>query len=144
MVACPFCVIDETRQKVLSAYPYVYIMQSNPSLVRYHMLVIPHRHVARLSDLKPDEFSELWRVAADLQWQFLVHGTESDIRQNPRQFRKQDQYTVPHHLHIHVIPRALNDELYMRVQIHEKALFDERMLSEEQIQQEMEELKRII
>ena len=146
MPVCPFCFVDETQQRVFRKYRWVYIMQSNPSFMPYHMLVISNQHVAQLADLEPEEFSQLWRVAAELQKGFLAYGMGCDIRQNSRPFLKPDQYTVPYHIHIHVhvIPRLLNDQLYVRVQIHEKALFDERMLSIEQMGQEMTELKRIL
>ncbi|MEK7477940.1 MAG: hypothetical protein AAB645_01045 [Patescibacteria group bacterium] len=47
-----------------------------------------------------------------------------DVRQNCRPFMKQTDLKIDH-LHFHLQPRELNDELYKKCQIHEKEIFQQ-------------------
>jgi len=52
-----------------------------------------------------------------------------DIRQNYRPFQKQDSLKI-NHLHIHLQPRELFDELYKNSQVFEKDVFKDLQLEE--------------
>jgi diadenosine tetraphosphate (Ap4A) HIT family hydrolase len=96
-----------------------------------HLLAIPKRHVEKLTELYPEERTELLNLVVEFQEKVLKHiATGCDIRQNYRPFQKQDGVKV-NHLHIHILPRELKDELYERCQIHETSLFQELDAKEE-------------
>lgn len=123
---------------------YVYVMPSNPMLVPHHLLVIPKRHVELPWNLTWEERSEISNTIINSQIRIVENhqGAGCDVRQHCRPFLPQSDYKVDH-LHWHILPRLFGDELYQRVQIHEKALFDERMLSPEQMLEEMRTLKQL-
>jgi ATP adenylyltransferase len=90
-----------------------------------HLLVVPKRHVERISELKEDEKKELFEKLEEFQENTLSKLSKGcDIRQNYRPFQKQNNLKV-HHLHIHLQPRELEDELYKKCQIFEKQVFSE-------------------
>jgi diadenosine tetraphosphate (Ap4A) HIT family hydrolase len=130
---CPFCEIDRKKTKVIQENQRTYVAFSNPRLIPGHLLVIPKRHVEKLSELTEGELHELWDTVIDFQERILVGLTPGcDIRQNYRPFQKQSRLKVDH-LHIHLIPRRLKDELYNVTQSHEKDLFKD--LDEKELEQ---------
>lgn len=127
---CPFCNIDETRTRIIKEGKYVLVVLSNPRLVDGHLLVIPKRHVEKLSQLNKKEKEELIDIVIEFQEKILVKfASGCDIRQHCRPFMKQSQLKVDH-LHFHLLPREFEDELYKKCQIFEKEIF--RMLTEEE------------
>ena len=128
---CPFCNIDKERNKVIKYGKNVFVMFSNPRLMEGHLLVVPKRHVEKLSELNEEERKELFDIVIEYQEKILDNIAEGcDIRQNYRPFQKQDDLKVDH-LHIHLQPRKFEDELYQKSQIFEKDVFKE--LTEEEI-----------
>lgn len=89
-----------------------------------HLLVLPKRHIESLSELKEEEKKELFDTAIEFQEKILEISKGCDLRQNYRPFQKQEELKV-HHLHIHLQPRELFDDLYEKCQVHEKELFKE-------------------
>jgi diadenosine tetraphosphate (Ap4A) HIT family hydrolase len=127
---CPFCSIDTRKTIVVHKKQKVYIALSNPRLVPGHLLVIPHRHVERLSELTSDERQELWETVVEYQDRVLSGvSTGCDVRQNYRPFQRQGRIKV-NHLHVHVIPREFKDEIYRVTQIFETELFKDLTRSE--------------
>lgn len=103
---CPFClVVDRTDPRPLRAESshVVAFADAFPSAPG-HLLVVPRRHVARLSDLDADERAQLWQVALGL----------IDRQEDPDAFTvgvndgTAAGQTVPH-VHLHVIPRHHGD-----------------------------------
>jgi histidine triad (HIT) family protein len=120
---CPFCAIDKSR--VLKEGDYVRVILSNPRLMPGHLLVIPKRHVERISELKSEEQEELFRTVVEFQGKILSKlASGCDISQHYRPFQEDDRLKVAH-LHIHLQPRKLFDELYENSQVYEKDLFKE-------------------
>ncbi len=128
---CRFCKIDPKKSRVIKEGKSIFVLLSNPRLVDGHLLVIPKRHVEKLSQLNREERDELINTVIEFQEIILAKFSSGcDIRQNCRPFLKEDEVKVDH-LHIHLFPREFEDELYKKCQIHEKEVF--RMLTEEEM-----------
>jgi histidine triad (HIT) family protein len=120
---CPFCVIDNRKTVVVQQKETVYIALSNPRLVRGHLLVIPKRHVERLSELTENEQHDLWDTVVEYQEKILSSlSTGCDVRQNYHPFQRQNRLKVDH-LHIHLIPREFKDQMYQLTQVYETEMF---------------------
>ena len=128
---CPFCDIDETRTRIIADKKHVFVALSNPRLMDGHLLVIPRRHVQKLSELNEFEKKELLDTVIEYQEKILTFAGGCDIRQNYRPFQAQSNVKI-HHLHMHLQPRELHDELYQKCQIFETGIFKE--LSQEEIE----------
>ena len=120
---CPFCIINKEKTKIIKEGKYAFVIFSNPRLMPGHLLVVPKRHVEKLSQLKIEERNELMDMMMEFQERILQNvASGCDIRQNHRPFQKQSNIKV-HHLHIHLQPRELKDKLYEKCQIHETDIF---------------------
>jgi len=119
---CPFCNIDELKTRIIDETSNTLIILSNPALVYGHCLAIPKRHVEKLSELYDYERKELFERIIKTQERLLRKFSGCDIRQNYRPFQTQSNLKV-NHLHIHLQPRELNDELYTKCQVSETSLF---------------------
>ena len=120
---CPFCYINKEKTKIIHSKPLTIVILSNPRLVPGHLLVIPKRHVEKLSELTDEEKNELFDTIIEFQEKILLKiSSGCDIRQNYHPFQKQSRIKV-NHLHVHLIPREFKDEIYQITQIFEKNLF---------------------
>jgi diadenosine tetraphosphate (Ap4A) HIT family hydrolase len=129
---CPFCNINKEKTRIIREGKNVFVVFSNPRLMESHLLVIPKRHVEKLSELNKEEKEELFETVIDFQEKILSKIAKGcDIRQNYRPFQDQDNLKVDH-LHIHLQPRKFKDELFLKTQVFEKGLFKE--LKEEEIE----------
>jgi len=96
-----------------------------------HILIIPKRHIEKITDLKNEELLELFEMIKEFQEIILDKlSLGCDLRQHYRPFEKQGRLRV-NHLHFHLQPRKDNDELYKKSQIYEKQVFKD--LSNEEI-----------
>ncbi len=128
---CPFCNINKEKTRIIKEGKNVFVVFSNPRLVKGHLLVIPKRHVVKISELNAKEKKELFDTVIEFQEKILKKiSSGCDIRQNYRPFQKQGGLKV-NHLHIHLLPREFEDELYQKCQINEKEIFTN--LKEEEI-----------
>src|SRR5262245_17455948 len=101
---CPFCDLSsETDQKrVLELGEKSIVLFSNPRLMKGHLLVIPRRHVERLSELTKEEREELFETITRFQEKILSSmATGCDVRHHYRPFI-QDGRLKRSHLHIHL------------------------------------------
>jgi len=122
---CPFCNLNKERNRIIEGKTHVFITPSNPRLMPNHLLVIPKRHVKKISQLSEEEQKELFKTTIEIQEKILSKIARGcDIRQNHRPFQKEDSLKV-NHLHIHLQPRELFDNLYHKCQIFEKDIFKE-------------------
>ena len=88
-------------------------------------MVIPKRHVVKISELNEEERKELFDFVIRFQEKILQKLTSGcDIRQHYRPFQKQDSLKVDH-LHVHLQPREFEDEIYKKCQIGERDIFKE-------------------
>lgn len=121
---CRFCNLNELKTRILEEKRFVMVILSNPRLMPGHLLVIPRRHVHKISELSPEERNELFATVIEFQEKILAKiASGCDVRQNCRPFQKEDELKVDH-LHIHLQPRELFDELYEKCQIFEKGVFN--------------------
>lgn len=128
---CRFCNINELKTRIIEERKYVIVVVSNPRLMLGHILVIPRRHVLKISELNEEERKELFDTVIEYQEKILDKiASGCDIKQNCRPFQKEDELKVDH-LHIHLQPRELFDELYEKCQIFEKGVF--KKLSKEEL-----------
>ena len=127
IVDCPFCFYNlENQALILKDSRCCSIILSNPALVEGHCLVIPKRHIERLDELNSNEREDLWLQTELMYIRLLnVYGEGCDIRHNYRPFQTQDDLKV-NHLHIHLLPRQLFDELYQGCQRFETDIFRRR------------------
>lgn len=121
---CPFCHIGEREEDcVLEEGQHVFVILSDPRLVPGHTLVIPKRHLEQPSEMNQQEREELFQTL--LEWQVRImerYSSGCDIRQNCRPFQSED-WIKKNHIHFHLQPRELNDEIYERFQKHEREMF---------------------
>ena len=119
---CVFCEIEDER--IVRESENTITILSNPYLMKGHSLVIPRTHVERLSELPQKVRYELVDEAMNVQ-ELLMQRLQSpgcDLRQNYRPFLPNSKFKVGH-LHLHVIPRFPEDELYQKSMIHERDVF---------------------
>jgi len=128
---CPFCNINKEKTRIIKEGKNVFVVFSNPRLMKGHLLVIPKRHILKISELDKEEKEELLDTVIEFQEKILQKiSSGCDVRQNYRPFQKQTGLKVDH-LHIHLLPREFEDELYQKCQINEKRIFSN--LEEEEI-----------
>ena len=122
-MTCPFCTINTVRNRILEEGELTRVLFSNPRLMKGHLLVMPKRHVEQPWDLTADELQEMFLHIHALQKKLSkTLGTGCDIRQNYRPFITQGRLKVDH-LHVHLLPRSFEDELYKKSMKFETALF---------------------
>ena len=128
---CAFCEIvnGKKTRELISETPYTLTILSNPSQIKGHCLVIPKRHVEKLSQLNKIEREELIEEVVKMQELLLSKASGCDIKQNYRPFIPDSKIKVSH-LHFHVQPREFKDEMYKRSQIFEKDIFRDLSLNE--------------
>jgi diadenosine tetraphosphate (Ap4A) HIT family hydrolase len=122
MDKCPFC-DDKIRERMIQESDNARVFFSNPRLTKGHLLVTPKRHVEQPWQLTDQELKEIFTHIHQLQMRLSeTLGTGCDIRQNYRPFIQQGRLKVDH-LHFHLIPRTLKDELYEKSMIFETEIF---------------------
>jgi len=129
-MTCPFCEFSENR--IIEEGKFWRVILSNPRLVPGHTLIIPKRHLVRMSELTSEEWSELQPLFAKYEELILSRlATGCDIKQHYRPFIP-DGSIKQSHLHIHLIPRSFEDALYNESQVYEKTLFQPLSKQEEE------------
>jgi histidine triad (HIT) family protein len=130
---CPFCNFEHLKNntRVIDESENILVILSNPRLVPGHVLVIPKKHIVKLCELSDAEKKELFDKTIEYQEKILKFAKGCDIRQHFRPFQAQDSLKVDH-LHIHLLPREFEDELYNKCQIFEKKVFSELSESEKE------------
>ena len=120
---CPFCRYYEEKNTVIRESVNTFTVLSSPRLMEGHLLVIPKKHIEKFSELEIEIRHELLEEAIKLEEIVLSKiAGGCDITQHYRPFVPPSKYKV-NHLHIHVRPRTLNDELYEKVQKYESDVF---------------------
>jgi len=129
---CVFCEIIEgskPREIIRESSNFLTIL-SNPSQIKGHCLVIPKRHIEKISELNEEEKREIIDEIILIEEILLRKFSGCDIKQNYRPFIPNSKFKVSH-LHFHIQPRELNDELFQKVQFNEKSIFKD--LSQEEL-----------
>jgi diadenosine tetraphosphate (Ap4A) HIT family hydrolase len=106
MDSCPFCERIARHAQTRSNHVAVAFEDQFP-VSDGHMLIVPYRHVARLEDLEPPEWTELFAlvhaVARDVAGQAGIDGVNVGFNSGTAAGQ-----TVEH-AHLHVIPRRAGD-----------------------------------
>jgi len=111
---CPFCTINTEKTRIVEEKEQVFVILSNPRLMPGHILIIPKRHVEKPSQLSEPERKELFDTALEFQEKILAKlASGCDMTQHCRPFQPESQLKV-NHVHIHLRPRELKDELYQK------------------------------
>ena len=122
---CPFCNINDIKTRILEEKNHIRVVLSNPRLMPGHLLVIPKRHVEKLSELNEKELHELIQTTIEYEEKILSTIAKGcDIRSNYRPFMQNSKLKVAH-LHIHLQPREFKDVLYEKSQIFETQIFQD-------------------
>ena len=137
---CPFCTIASEKSpshkasadqsRILKEGEHFYVIFSNPRLMPGHLLVIPKRHITRLSEMTEEEKKELLDLLIEFEGKILEKlSSGCDIRQNYKPYVQNNRTSVKH-FHFHLYPRELNDEMHQTIDPHQKPLY--RGLSDEE------------
>ena len=101
----------------------MYVIFSNPRIMPGHLLVIPKRHVTRLSEMTKEEKDELLELLIEFEEKILEKlSAGCDIRQNYKPYVQNSRTSVKH-FHFHLYPRNLNDELHQVLEPVYKPLY---------------------
>ena len=79
-----------------------------------HLMIVPYRHLSRLSDLIPEERAELFAFM-DLSVQVLTAAMKSEGFNIGMNLGKTAGAGIDDHLHVHVVPRWDGDTNFMSV-----------------------------
>lgn len=121
---CPFCTTVRSEGRILKDGKYSFVIFSNPRLMPGHLLVIPKRHIeGRIEELSREERNEIFDLLAEFQTKILERlAAGCDIRQNYKPYVENSETHV-NHMHFHLYPRENKDELYEKVDVHRKSLY---------------------
>ncbi len=120
---CPFCnIIQSHTERIIHETEYTCTILSDPRLMEGHTLVIPKRHVEKLSELSANERKELLDESIRVEEKLLTIFSGCDVTQHYRPFIAQSALKVDH-LHIHVRPREFDDDFYKKVLVYEREVF---------------------
>ena len=111
---CPFCNLESLQ--IIEENEKAIVFFSNPRLVKGHLLVIPKRHIEKPWELTAKERSDIFELLFKYQ-QIITDkmATGCDIKENYRPFLSQSRLKVDH-VHFHLIPRELYDDIWEKVQ----------------------------
>lgn len=104
---CPFCDRVAARDEISYARATAVAFPDAFPVSDGHILVVPCRHLARVEDLEPQEWADLFglvrEVCRDLSGQDGVDGINVGVNSGAAAGQTVD------HAHVHVIPRRLGD-----------------------------------
>lgn len=126
---CRFCNINPERTKIVEEFEHVKVILANPRLMPGHLLVIPKRHVERMSELNDAELLELIHVVNTYCDKVLKFAKGYMVKNNFMPFLEESRLKV-NHMHIHILPRNFSDDLYTKALFNESTLYED--LSDEE------------
>ncbi|MCI0341757.1 MAG: HIT domain-containing protein [Planctomycetales bacterium] len=115
---CPFCPLaepgDEAGRFVLARGRTAFVVLNIYPYTIGHVLVVPNRHLARTSDLSPEERAEALDLAIRVEEALRAeYGAEGfNIGMN---VGRAGGAAVADHLHLHVVPRYTGDSNFVPV-----------------------------
>lgn len=130
---CPFCNIP--IGKMIKKGFFAYVIFSNPRLMPGHLLVIPERHVTKISHLSKEESEEILNLLSEFQEKILKKlASGCDIRQNFKPYLENSKTHV-NHMHFHLLLREVDDELQQKAEGRKDPIYQE--LTEEETKKVM-------
>jgi len=115
---CPFCIKErgesDAQMFLVKRYQHCFVMMNLYPYNAGHLLVLPYRHVAQLSDLTLEERAEFFEVMSHAVTTITkvvnAHGTNVGMN-----LGKAAGAGVPDHLHLHIVPRWIGDSNFLPV-----------------------------
>jgi len=99
---------------VVHVAPLTFVMMNLYPYNSGHVMVVPHRHVARLGDASPEELSEMTSLARRLEG--VLHEVyKPDGLNLGMNLGRPAGAGVADHIHLHVVPRWSGDTNFMTV-----------------------------
>ena len=116
--ACVFCAIlaadQDSENHILARRSHNFIVLNRFPYTAGHLLIVPHRHVATLSEASQDEVEEMARLSRDSEI-FLREAYGPDGFNVGLNIGQSAGAGIPGHLHLHVVPRWVSDTNYISV-----------------------------
>ena len=139
MDECRFCRegINPERTKILEENKSAYVTLANPRLVKGHLLIIPWRHIEKISELTEKEVLDVIALTNKYCNKILKISKGYTIRNNYMPFLGETERKV-NHLHIQIIPREFTDEIYTKSITPENTLF--KKITEEEYEEVMKKI----
>ncbi|MEZ4655854.1 MAG: HIT domain-containing protein [Candidatus Eisenbacteria bacterium] len=105
---CVFCtILERDPRHVLARSPHVYVVLNLYPYTPGHVLVIPHRHVARLGELMTEEIDGLTR-AIDETERILRRTLGTELIHVGFNLGRAAGAGIEGHLHAHLVPRGVD------------------------------------
>lgn len=122
---CRFCtIINNETERIVAYRAHCFVLLSNPRLVPGHLLVIPRRHVEKPSELTEEERKDFFDTVLEFQDYILAQVSSGcDLRQHCKPFLPESRLKV-NHVHMHLLPREFQDELYQHSQKNDEVFSD--------------------
>lgn len=91
-----------------------FVMMNRYPYVSGHLMIIPHRHIGKIEDLKQEERNEIF-VLLDLSVKVLQEAMNPDGFNIGMNIGKAAGAGIEEHIHVHIIPRWEGDTNFMSV-----------------------------
>lgn len=117
-MTCPFCVEPNAAPSpdnlVLTRTPRAMVMLNRYPYTGCHLMVIPHRHVSRLTQLDEAEYMHLMALVRHATQRLEVACQPGGINMGMNQGEAAGA-GIESHLHLHLVPRWSGDTNFMTV-----------------------------
>jgi ATP adenylyltransferase len=140
--SCIFCAAlngQDDDPLVVHRGPRAFVILNKFPYNNGHVMVVPNRHAARLTDLSADELSDVIRLAQTMERALTAayrpHGFNMGINVG-----QPAGAGILDHLHLHVVPRWNGDTSYMTVFGETRVLPEELGVTADRIRASLREL----
>ena len=123
-VLCAECDSSESSSLKLHDGDRCFVILNKYPYNNGHLMVVPKRHVATLSETLPSELSELMTLTRTAE-RVLSEGYDPDGLNIGINLGRSAGAGVPGHLHIHVVPRWDGDTNFMTVTAETRVMPEE-------------------
>lgn len=116
--SCIFCELavsgDDRARLVLFRGKSNYVLMNKYPYNNGHLLIIPYKHTGSLSDLGPDEHSEMMDLTAR-SIKIMENALEAEGFNCGLNFGKAAGAGITDHVHMHVVPRWVGDSNFLPI-----------------------------
>jgi len=139
---CIFCAAlkpGEADPLIVHREPRAYVILNKFPYNNGHVMVVPNRHAGRLTDLEPEELTDLMRLAQTMERALIAiyrpHGFNMGINVG-----QPAGAGILDHLHLHVVPRWNGDTSFMTVFGDTRVLPEELAVTADRIRASLRDL----
>jgi ATP adenylyltransferase len=143
--ACVFCeaiAVERIDPLVVFTGDTAYVIVNRYPYNNGHVMVVPRRHVATLTELTPDELQEVARLTqrseAVLREAYSPGGLNVGLN-----LGKPSGGGIHYHLHVHLVPRWAGDANFMTVFGNTRVLAEELHVTAERLRPIYDRLARV-